>query len=112
MRRRRGLSDGGDISDGAVTNIEPPHLDLLHDARRRWKGRLANCRLQTLETHLCRRSRSGDIPGSEIPAAYHQFVRDGEAGQLQAILHHNLLDMLTMVQLVSLLLTSCEADVE
>ena len=93
-----------------VTNIEPPHLDLLHEARRRWKGQLPNCRLQTLENHLCRRSRTDDIPGGDIPEAYHRFVRTGDARRLADILRHNLLDMLTMVQLVSILLTSCEAD--
>ena len=96
---------------GPRDNRMPPHLDLLHDARRRWKGQLPNCRLQTLESCLCRRARSGDIPGGDIPDAYHKFVRDGDATQLRAILHHNLLDMLTMVQLVCILLTSCEAEI-
>ena len=46
---------------------EPPHLDLLHEARRRWKGQLPNCKLQTLEQHLCGRQRVGDIPGARHP---------------------------------------------
>jgi uncharacterized protein YprB with RNaseH-like and TPR domain len=83
---------------------EPPHLDLLHECRRRWRGSLPNCRLQTLERTLCGRHRSGDIPGAEIPAAYHRFVDDGDACRLQAVLHHNLLDLLTMSQLVCCLL--------
>lgn len=54
------------------------HLDLLHPARRRWARRLPDCRLTTLEWHLCgRRRRVGDIPGAEIPAAYHRWVRSG-----------------------------------
>ena len=32
-----------------------PHLDLLHESRKRWRGEVPNCRLQTLERHLCRR---------------------------------------------------------
>jgi len=97
-------------ADGPPEGRMPPHLDLLHEARPRWKGQLPNCRLQTLESCLCRRARSGDIPGGDIPDAYHQFVREGDARRLRAIGRHNLLDMLTMVQLVCILLTSCEAD--
>ena len=111
MIRERSIIHRVDLPppDGPPDNRMPPHLDLLHDARRRWKGQLPNCRLQTLEGYLCRRRRRGDIPGGDIPDAYHQFVRDGDARRLRAIVHHNLLDMLTMVQLVCILLTSCEA---
>ena len=85
---------------------EPPHLDLLHESRRRWKRDLPNCRLQTLEAALCGRRRVGDIPGAMIPDAYHRFVETRDARQLRDILHHNLLDLLTMAQLVCALLTS------
>ncbi|HDZ20093.1 hypothetical protein LCGC14_0239120 [marine sediment metagenome] len=94
--------------DGPPDNRMPPHLDLLHEARRRWKGVLPNCRLQTLESHLCRRHRTGDIPGAAIPDAYHRFVDTADARQVRDILHHNLLDLLTMGQLLCVLLTGCE----
>src|SRR3989442_1303859 len=55
----------------------PDHLDLLPAARRRWRGTVPNCRLQTLEQHICRRRRSGDVPGEVIPQLYHDFVRTG-----------------------------------
>ena len=84
-----------------------PHLDLLDESRRRWRGEVPNCRLQTLEQYLCRRRRIGDIPGSEIPEAYHRFVAGGDARQMADILHHNLLDLLTMAQLVVAILTGC-----
>lgn len=76
-----------------------PHVDLLIHARRQWRKQVPNCRLQTLERFLCRRMRQGDIPGSQIPAAYHQFVRTGDAKQLRNILHHNALDLVTLAQL-------------
>ena len=89
----------------------PAHVDLLPEARRRWKGLLPNCRLQTVESAVCGRRRRGDLPGADIPAAYHAFVRSrqsGEAGRrrralrrLQAILHHNALDLLTLADLVA-----------
>ena len=87
---------------------EPPHLDLLHEARRRWKGQLRRFSLQHLEWRLLGRHRLGDIPGAAIPDAYHDFVRTGDARRLRDILHHNLLDLLTMAQLVTILLTACD----
>jgi len=87
---------------------EPPHLDLLHEARRRWKGQMKRFNLQALERHFCRRQRAGDIPGAAIPDAYHHFVRTGDARRMSDILHHNLLDLLTMAQLVTILLTGCD----
>jgi uncharacterized protein YprB with RNaseH-like and TPR domain len=91
---------------------EPPHLDLLHEARKRWKGQLPNCRLQTLERHFCGRLRTGDIPGSAIPEAYHDFVRTQDARRVADILSHNLLDLLSMAQLLTVMLTGCEPSGE
>jgi len=75
---------------------EPPHLDLLHPSRRRWKRVFPDCRLQTLEWKVCGRRRSGDIPGEEIPAAYHRFVRTGDASDMLTVFHHNALDLITL----------------
>jgi uncharacterized protein YprB with RNaseH-like and TPR domain len=66
---------------------------------------LPDCRLQTLEVFLCNRRRTGDVPGSEIPAAYHRFVSTGDARLLRDILHHNFLDLFTMAELVPKLLS-------
>lgn len=86
----------------------PPavHVDLLHVARGAVAGRTPNHRLQTLELHLCKRRRVGDIPGAEIPDAYHEFVRTGDAKDIASILHHNRLDLVTMLQLVAIFLSS------
>ncbi len=78
------------------------HCDLLHHARRRWGRQLPDCRLQTLERHVCRRERAEDIPGREIPAAYHDFVRDGDAWLMRGVLHHNALDLITLLQVAML----------
>ena len=75
------------------------HCDLLHHARQRWKKKLPNCRLQTLEQYVCGRRRSGDIAGRNIPRAYHDFVRTGDPWQIQSVLHHNALDLITLLQL-------------
>jgi uncharacterized protein YprB with RNaseH-like and TPR domain len=84
---------------------EPHHLDLLHHARRRWRDVLPDCRLQTLEWKICGRRRSGDIPGEEIPAAYHHFVRTGDTSDMLTVFHHNALDLITLAD-VALALAS------
>ncbi len=76
------------------------HFDLLHHSRRHWREVLPNCKLQTLELHVCRRRRVGDIPGSEIPNVYHTFVRTGDPYLMVPIFHHNVLDLVTMSELL------------
>ena len=89
---------------GVPFRLCPDHIDMVHEGRRRWKTRLPNCRLQTLERFICRRVRTGDIPGEEIPDAYHRFVRTGNAVQIRDILHHNALDLITMAQVLVFIL--------
>ena len=81
-----------------------PHVDLLVHARAKWRGRFADNKLQTLETGALGITRAADIPGSQIPEAYHEFVRSGHARQMHEILHHNRLDLLTLAALVGELL--------
>jgi hypothetical protein len=83
--------------------LPPRHLDLLHVARRRWKHDLPDCRLQTLEWHVCRRRRVGDVPGDQVPGLYHDFVRHGDPWRLVPVFHHNLLDVVTMGEILAAL---------
>jgi len=83
------------------------HVDLLHHCRRKWKDQLPNCRLQTLERFLCGRRRVADISGAAIPDAYHQYVRGQNPLVMRSILHHNALDLVTLVQLA---LRVCRAE--
>lgn len=92
------------LRDRAVHHRVPfalpqPHLDLLWMARRRWRDHLPNCRLQTLEWRILRRRRGGDVDGSEIPGLYHDYVKRGEPHRLVPVFHHNLLDVVAMVEL-------------
>jgi uncharacterized protein YprB with RNaseH-like and TPR domain len=75
------------------------HVDILHHARRRWRRQLPDCRLQTLEQVVCRRTRTGDIPGHRIPAAYADYVRTGFEREMEAILYHNAMDLVTLLDL-------------
>jgi len=90
----------------------PPHCDLRQEARRRWRGRLPDYRLPTLERHVCRRRRARNITPADAAEAYHAFVAGGDAAEIQAILHHNLLNLLTLGELLCLLLTGEEPDVD
>jgi len=92
------------ITDRATVNRlamrwPPRHLDLLYESRRRWARILPNCRLTTLEEHICGRRRDDDIPSRLIPAAYHAFVHSEDAAQMRQVIHHNVLDLVTIAEL-------------
>ncbi len=79
------------------------HLDMLHPARRLWRdpASAAGCALTTLERRIGGVRRVGDVPGFEIPSRYFQFVRDGDARPLEAVLEHNRLDLLSTALLLA-----------
>ncbi len=76
------------------------HLDLLHSARRVYKKHLPNVRLRTLEERVLRFYREDDLPGSECPRLYLDWLR-GHAVDLGAVFRHNELDVLTLVVLAA-----------
>ncbi len=76
-----------------------PHLDLLHPSRRLVGARLENCRLGTLEAALLGLLREGDLPGSEIPERYFQWLRTRDGRLLPDIFLHNRLDILSLAAL-------------
>ncbi|MBT7298050.1 MAG: ribonuclease H-like domain-containing protein [Victivallales bacterium] len=86
---------------GLPMGENPAHLDLLHVGRRFWRDKLPNCKLQTIERFLCHRVREGDIPGAEIPEAYHAYVRTDNAYQIVDILEHNMLDLVTLADIMT-----------
>jgi len=88
-------------ANGVPCRLDHAHLDLLHAARRAWRGRLPDCRLQTLECYVCGRTRTDDIPGHMIPDAYHAYVRTGNASEMVGVLEHNFLDLLTLADLMT-----------
>ena len=88
-------------ANGIPCMINLAHFDLLHECRRVWKDVLPDCKLQTLERYVCGRHRYGDIPGAEIPDAYHAFVRTGNASQIADILRHNMLDLITLADIMT-----------
>jgi uncharacterized protein len=73
-----------------------PHLDLLHPVRRLFSKRWADCRLMTLEQQLLGFRRQHDLPGSEAPAAWGDYVRQGRAEQLIRVVEHNRQDIVSL----------------
>lgn len=75
------------------------HVDLLFPTRRRWRGTWENCRLATIERQLLRIQREDDLPGSEAPAAWLNYLRGGSARNLRRVGEHNHQDVVTLAQL-------------
>jgi uncharacterized protein len=80
--------------------IDPPHLDLLHPARRLWKRRLPSCALTSLERAILEVVRTeDDVPGWLIPSLYFSYLRQGEGGDVRRVFYHNLHDILSLASL-------------
>jgi uncharacterized protein YprB with RNaseH-like and TPR domain len=77
------------------------HLDLLPLVRRLFRHRLTRCSLRRAEEELLGRPRLDDVPGSEAPERYRQFLRDGGGAPLVPVLRHNQLDLLSLIRLIS-----------
>jgi hypothetical protein len=76
------------------------HLDLLHPARRRWRGVYENCRLATIERQVLGVLREDDLPGSEAPAAWLSYLRGGSAANLRRVVTHNATDLTSLAALL------------
>ena len=78
-----------------------PHLDLLHPARRLLSHRLADRRLGALEAALLGFEREGDVPGSEIPQRYFDWLRRRDGRLMADVFEHNRLDILSLAALAA-----------
>ncbi len=78
-----------------------PHLDLLHLCRRLWKLRLGRCNLGRLEEIILGQPREDDLPGSEVPARYFEYLKTGRQDLLQDVLRHNAQDIMSLCVLLN-----------
>jgi uncharacterized protein len=85
-----------------------PHFDVLHPARRLWRGRAGGedpddscCRLATLERTLFNVTRVGDVGGFEIPGRFFRFLRSGDPRPLEPVLEHNRLDLVSLAAVMA-----------
>ena len=70
-----------------------PHLDLLHASRRVYKLRLKRCSLSALEEAVLGCGRHDDLPGSQVPQRYFDYMKTGEFALLEDVLRHNYEDV-------------------
>ena len=84
---------------------EMENLDLLPPSRRTWKLRLGSCRLSRLEELVLGMPRTDDLPGSEVPQRYFEYLKSGDLSLLDDIIRHNRQDIAT---LATLLVKLCE----
>lgn len=82
--------------------LDQAHVDLLATCRRHFRARLTDCRLPTVERELLRFFREDDLPGSEAPRVYTDFLRTGDFGQMQRLLEHNRHDIASLAALLPL----------
>jgi uncharacterized protein YprB with RNaseH-like and TPR domain len=81
----------------------PPHLDLLHCARRIFKRRLGQVRLVNLEAEVLGLRREHDIDGAEIPQRFWDFVRSADGSALAPVIEHNANDLVALAAIVVVL---------
>lgn len=72
------------------------HLDLLHYARRLWRGRLANCSLGTVERSILGVRRFSDVPGMQIPQIYLDFIAGRHPERIVPVFDHHAQDILSL----------------
>lgn len=78
----------------------PPHLDLLHCARRAFKYRCESARLTELEEAVVGHVRHGDVPGHLIPELYFAYLRGRGHGPLKRVMEHNAQDLVMLAALL------------
>jgi uncharacterized protein len=81
----------------------PPHLDLLHVARRVHGKRLGQgCRLVVIERDVLGFVRVDDVESGDVSACYLHFLRTGDARALLGVIEHNAWDVVAMAALLGL----------
>lgn len=79
------------------------HIDLYHFTRRFFRSKLSSCKLSTVENELLSIERHGDIPGSEIPDIYFDFLEDKNYDKLEGVFYHNEMDVFSLLTLLDYL---------
>lgn len=69
------------------------HLDLLFPTRRFYRGVWENCKLSTIERNALGVVREDDLPGSEAPRAWRDYLRGESARDFRRVIQHNSQDM-------------------
>ena len=79
----------------------PPHVDLLHCARRILRPRLKSVRLVELERKVLGMYREDDISGALIPQLYFDYLDGGDMSPMAKVIEHNANDLIALAALVA-----------
>lgn len=80
------------------------HWDLLYPVRRAFRGCWPDCRLITAERMLAGRERNNDLPGSEAPKAWRDYLTQGDTRNLIRVMQHNRSDLESLLRILKVLL--------
>ncbi len=86
-----------------LNRLPPPsssQSDLLYPSRRLWRGRLPNLSLKTVEAGVLNFYRNDDLPGSEAPEAWFNWL-DGHPNRIDGVFRHNADDVLSLARLLA-----------
>jgi uncharacterized protein YprB with RNaseH-like and TPR domain len=86
----------------------PPHLDLLHCARRVLRSRLKSVRLVELERKVLGMYREDDVSGALIPQLYFDYLDGGDSSPIAKVIEHNANDLIALAALVAELVSHFE----
>lgn len=78
----------------------PPHLDLLHCARRVLRPRLKSLRLVELERRVLGMYREDDVSGALIPQLYFDYLDGGDVSPIAKVIEHNANDLIALAALL------------
>ncbi|AFM14522.1 ribonuclease H-like domain-containing protein [Turneriella parva] len=76
------------------------HIDLYHLIRRIYPEKPA--RLMDAEARLLGFTREGDVRGAEVAQAYFEYLHLGQSDLKEKIIHHNSIDVLSLVSLMKM----------
>ena len=94
-----------------INSNEPiHHFDLYRMASTVLKDRLSRKRLIDIEQWLFEQIRYGDIEGANIPNAYFRFLHRSDTEDLNRVVHHNELDVVTMPKLTQWLIAGLVSE--
>ena len=113
LRRRAGemaVSPPG--GPRGIPDRMPPHLNLRAEFRKRWKGRLRSFGIRQLERFFFGRQRKGAVAAAATGEIYRHFLETSDAAVMGRVLESNMLDLLTMSQLLCAALTGYEPPVD
>ncbi|MBM4016056.1 MAG: hypothetical protein FJ293_13980 [Planctomycetes bacterium] len=97
---------------GRVAAFPARHFDLHRMAGKLLKKKFGDQKLQTFERELLRYERVGDLPGSASPLAWHELSEQGGSALRNAVLRHNLLDVVALPALAAELAFRMESPQE